>query len=361
MSILSNLGARPLATSLPPATTQAGGAAASAQAASASGKTAARLPVVESVAATPDNVTISRQGLAARADQNGNRTLDVAQQFLSAVAQKLFGGAADGATVSYDSASLSTSEQAGASISHSEDASGSTDTAALGLSESAHFTGKGTITTADGHTVQFEIDVQYEADIYASSSTHSGPAATQAGAATPSAAAAPSPAASSTPLDPSAGQAALSAPDALALTGTQLPAIKFPGSLADLFDLLGRALQQPGPANPSRADNGADGNLTLRLQRLVNSAALLAPRAPSGTPARALQDSLAAAQGDTAAAGAPSTAAAASSASAQSPAEAAPAADTSAADAGAPAAADRSKALASSYGTPPASSELASA
>src|SRR5450830_401591 len=123
MSILSNLGARPITTSLPPATTQAGSAAAGAQAASASGKTATRLPVVESVA-TPDNVTISRQGLTARADQNGNRTLDVAQQFLSAVAQKLFGASADGATVSYDSASLSTSEQAGASVSHSEDANG---------------------------------------------------------------------------------------------------------------------------------------------------------------------------------------------------------------------------------------------
>ena len=350
MSILSNLGARPITASLPPATTQAGGAAAGAQAASASGKTAARLPVVESVAAAPDNVTISRQGLAARADQNGNRTLDVAQQFLSAVAQKLFGAAADGATVSYDAASLSTSEEAGASISHSEDANGITDTAALGLSESAHFTGKGTITTADGHTVQFEIDVQYEADIYASSSTHSGPAAAPAAAATQSAAPSSAPAASS--------QAALSAPDALALTGTQLPAIKFPGSLADLFDLLGRALQQPGPPNPSRADNGADGNLTLRLQRLVNSAALLAPRAPSGTPARALQDSLAAAKG-TADAASTAAAAAASAASADAAANA----DASATDASAPAgsATDRSKALANSYGTPPASSELASA
>jgi hypothetical protein len=160
MSILSALGARPISTSLPTAAAQNGGAAAGARAASASGKTAAPLAVVESVA-TPDNVTISRQALAARADQNGNRTLDVAQQFLSAVAKKLFGDSADGATVSYNAASLSTSEAAGASASHTVNANGVTDTAALGLSESAHFTGTGTITTADGHTVQFEIDVQY--------------------------------------------------------------------------------------------------------------------------------------------------------------------------------------------------------
>jgi hypothetical protein len=347
MSILSALGARPISTSLPPAAAQNGSAAAGAQAASASGKTAAPLAVVDSVA-TPDNVTISRQGLASRADQNGNRTLDVAQQFLSAVAKKLFGEAADGATVSYNAASLSTSETAAASVSHSEDASGVTDTASLGLSESAHFTGKGLITTADGHTVEFEIDVQYEANIYASSSTRSGAAASSSA---PAAANAPATAAGS-----GAAQQSISAPDALALTGTQLPAIKFPGSLADLFDLLGRALQQPGPSNPSRADNGVDGNLTLRLQRLVNSAALLAPRAPSGTPARALQDSLAAAQGT---ASAETTAKAA--ASTADTREAGAADQGAATTPAASAASNRSRALANSYGTPPPSSELATA
>ena len=65
-----------------------------------------------------------------------------------------------------------------------------------------------------------------------------------------------------------------------------MPAIKFPGSLADLFKLLGRQLEVSADAGKN---DGNGGNLSLRLIRLVNSAALLAPRAradsPEATPA----------------------------------------------------------------------------
>ena len=65
------------------------------------------------------------------------------------------------------------------------------------------------------------------------------------------------------------------APDALALTGKPLPAIAFPGSLNDLFRLLGRELS----AQLDGEEQELPGTLTLRLLRLVDRAALLAPRA----------------------------------------------------------------------------------
>lgn len=69
-------------------------------------------------------------------------------------------------------------------------------------------------------------------------------------------------------------RALLAAPDTATLTGQALPAIKFPGSLNDLFKLLGRQLA---------SDGGPEGDLTLRLTRLVDRAALLAPRQQDDT------------------------------------------------------------------------------
>ena len=249
MSFLSALGTRPnLSTFLPAA--PASGKAASAQTAPASGNVAARLPVVEPVAAASNNVSLSSQALAARAANLGASTVDYAQQFIDNFAATLFGDQAKGATLSFDTASVSA--EAGFS------ASATGGTASLSLSESAHFSGTGQIVTADGQTYQFTIDVQYDANLQASSSQPSQPA------------------------PPAASQSAqsIAPPDLATLTGKALPAIEFPGSLADLFQLLGRELRQQIPNN----QNGADGNLTLRLQRLVNSAALLAPRAQSGDP-----------------------------------------------------------------------------
>lgn len=246
MSFLSALGARPNQSTFLPALAPAGGKAASAPTAPASGNVAARLPVVEPAPAPSDNVSLSSQALASRAADLGASTVDYARQFIDKFAVALFGDQAKGASLSFDAASVSA--EAGFS------ASATADTASLKLSESAHFTGTGQIVTADGQTFQFEIDVQYEAKVQASSTQSARPAAQPAPQIAP--------------------------PDVAALTGKPLPAIEFPGGLADLFKLLGRVLQQ----QVQNSQNGSDGNLILRLQRLVNSAALLAPRAQPDDP-----------------------------------------------------------------------------
>jgi hypothetical protein len=246
MSTTPAIGSKPIQSTYLPANAQAGGKAAGAQTATASGAIPAQLRVVEPVAPTADTVSLSKQSLAPRADL-GKGTLDLAQQFISNFARKLFGDAAKGADVSFESATLSTSASFAAGASETSGADGTVRSATLNASESASFIGKGTITTSDGQSFDFEIEVRYEANVQAQ--------ATQ-----------------------TVERPTLSAPDALALTGKQLPAIEFPGSLDDLFKLLGRDLQLSVP-NGQGNDDGQNGNLSLRLLRLVNSAALLAPRA----------------------------------------------------------------------------------
>jgi hypothetical protein len=259
MATVSALGSRPVQSPVLPAFAHSGARAGGAQTVSASGYAAARLPVVESVAQSQDTVSLSRQGLAARADRLGSATVDVAQQFLSNFAKKLFGAAADGATLTFDGAALSTEASFSALAGQASGPDGSAASAAVSLSESAHFIGKGTIVTADGQQFQFEIEVRYEASVQASSS-HRAPA--------------------------------VAAPDLLALTGKQLPEIEFPGSLADLFKLLGRELQASVPSDEGLSVAGKDGSLSLRLLRLVNTAALLAPRAqPDEQPGKAMDRS----------------------------------------------------------------------
>ncbi len=103
---------------------------------------------------------------------------------------------------------------------------------ALDAGASARLVGSAPITTNDGQRFDLEIEVDYQS------------------------------------------RALLAAPDTATLTGQALPAIKFPGSLNDLFKLLGRQLA---------SDRGTEGDLTLRLTRLVDRAALLAPRQQDDT------------------------------------------------------------------------------
>lgn len=245
MSNVPAIGAKPVQSTYLPAVTQASGKAGGAQTATASGVVAAPLRVVEPVAPAADTVSLSRQSLAQRAGQLGSDTLDLAQQFLGNFARKLFGDAAAGAELQFESASLSATESASASSTSTSGAEGTTRSATLSLTENADFIGKGTITTSDGQSFDFEIEVHYQARVTVQ--------ATQTIA------------------------AGVSAPDTLALTGKVLPAIKFPGSLDDLFKLLGRELQLSVPNGQD--EEGGHGELSLRLLRLVNSAALLAPRA----------------------------------------------------------------------------------
>jgi hypothetical protein len=261
MSDLSAVATRPIQSNFLRTVAQ-DSAAAGARQASASGKIPAQLPVVDPVSLSSSSVALSQQALNARLAQLGDKTIDVAQKFISAFAQNLFGDAAKGATFSFDALSMSADTSLSAAVGHASGAAGSVDAAVLQLNQSASFIGHGQIVTSDGQSFEFQVEVKYQASLSAIS--------------TRTASQQPAPAGDEqTPLTP----------DAVALTGKQLPAIKYPGSLADLFKLLGRQMEV---STDSGKNDGNQGNLSLRLIRLVNSAALIAPRvradAPEATP-----------------------------------------------------------------------------
>jgi hypothetical protein len=246
MSLITALGSRPFPSLSPRPELQDG---AGAQAASATGKVATRMPIVEPVAQSSGSVSLSQQALNARLAQLGDQTVDVAQQLIGSFAESLFGDAAKGASFSFDAISVSADTSLSAQVAHASDANGSVDAAALQFNESASFVGHGQIVTSDGQSYDFTLEVNYAASASASSQ-----------------------------------QSVV--PDTLGLTGKQLPPIEYPGSLSDLFKVLGRQLDV---RTDSAKDAGGEGKLSLRLIRLVNSAALLAPRvradAPEATPA----------------------------------------------------------------------------
>ena len=200
------------------------------------------------VALSKNGLDLSAKGLSQRTDALGNATVDAAQDFLSNMTRQLFG---DGATVAFDSVDL----QAGASFSSGSASvsgtKGGSRAAAFSLDENAHFIGKGKITTADGQTFDFEVEVQYQSNISAGVLEQ-----TQ----------------SETPEATSSDDAALPA--------KALPETHFGGKLNDLFKLLGQQLQssifkgqshngQSDGASASGKDGDLAGNLTLRLLKLV--------------------------------------------------------------------------------------------
>lgn len=195
------------------------------------------------VALSKNGLDLSAKGLSQRTDALGNATVDVAQDFLSTMTRQLFG---DGATVAFDSVDL----QAGSSFSGGSasvsGANGSSRAAAFSLDENAHFIGKGKITTADGQTFDFEVEVQYQSNISAGVLEQTQEAGEEAS---------------------SADEAALPAKD--------LPATRFGGNLHDLFKLLGQQLQSnvyqgaSDGASASGKDGDLAGSLSLRLLKLV--------------------------------------------------------------------------------------------
>lgn len=222
----------------------------------------------DAVSLSKNGLDLSAQGLSDRTDALGNATLDVAQNFLNSFAQNLLGDAAKGASISFDSASISAESGYSALLQRSSGPNGSSTSAAFSLSESSHFIGKGKITTEDGQSFEFEIEVQYESRIEAASASQSMAA---------------QPATGDTGSDGDG--------DGGALPTLQLPDMAFPGGLSDLFKLLGRQLQGDvtDPQNQKDQQAGqADkaGTLSLRLLNLVNNASLL-DAVPPATQARA--------------------------------------------------------------------------
>lgn len=211
---------------------------------------------LDHVSLSTSGMALSAQGLSERAGALGNATVDVAQSFIASFAQQLLGDAANGASLSFDSASLESSSQFAALLQHSSGTGGSSDGAALSLNESAHFLGKGTITTADGQAFDFEIEVSYESRLAAAATQDSSASDDAADAATDSHA---------------NGD----------LPTTQLPAIDFAGSLDDLLTLIGQQLQANLVAATDQdtsltgADANSGGTLKLRLLNLIHQATAL--------------------------------------------------------------------------------------
>ncbi|MBA5635660.1 hypothetical protein H3H37_01110 [Duganella sp. LX20W] len=326
MSTISALGARTLpAQAYPAALAQADARPAHA-------------PASKSVS-SDSAISLSNSGidLEKRLSSLGNSTVDLAQSLLGSFAQNLFGDAGKGAAISFNSVSLDAESSLSAAVQHSSGPNGSTDAAGVQLSDSTHFLGKGTITTADGRKFDFEIEVQYSDQYTALAGQHSSSTAPAQGAN-----------GSQGTSGTASGTGQTSSPDTSALPTVQFPNVDFPGTLADLFQLIGRNLQSSLSVNPGAGDKG-DGNnidrttlrsLSLRLLSLVDSKRKDTYAAPHGadTRAKSVADAYGTAPGanDAAQSGAtaspaavtPATTTAASASASASPTASAPATGT---------------------------------
>lgn len=215
------------------------------------GKTSA---LQKSQGTTPAAKSGNPLDLASRVASVGTATVDFAEDFVNSFTQALFGDAAKGAVIDFESASLETSSSYAVGYQRSSGANGVSEAAVFSLSDSSHFIGKGTITTADGRKFDFEVEVQYNYELNAAASR------------TSDADALPAP------------DRDTDRPSTKDLPTVQLPNIDFPGTLADLFKLIGRDLQT-ALASSNDGDNqtgdGIDRNtlrsLSLRLLNLVDS------------------------------------------------------------------------------------------
>ncbi|WP_051534568.1 hypothetical protein [Deefgea rivuli] len=123
-----------------------------------------------------------------RVDHLGAATTQMASDFINQFAQQLFGDQAKGMTIEFDEMSLSAESSFTALQQTSQSAQGSSQASAFRLSDASHFTGKGTLTTADGQRFDIEIEIRYEsviegASIARQSNTSNTPKAIPSGAA----------------------------------------------------------------------------------------------------------------------------------------------------------------------------------
>jgi hypothetical protein len=181
--------------------------------------------------------------LQKRVDQLGNKTVDMAQDLIGSFAKSLLGDNAKGATISFDSVALEANASFAAGVLHAEGADGVTDALGFSLSEDSHFLGKGTITTADGRKLNFEVEIQYESRTSAA-------------------------AASSVP---SRRKDQADQNPAMPLPEVQFPDIDFPGSLADLFRLMDRNISAAVKQQDEQGQDSEAGKLTMRLLKLVDA------------------------------------------------------------------------------------------
>lgn len=212
-----------------------------------------------------DQASLSSSGLdlQKRLANVGNSTIDLAQNLVGSFTQALFGDAGKGAAISFDAVSLEAESTFAVGVQHSQDANGVTDSAALRLTDSAHFLGKGTITTADGRKFDFEVEIKYSDELTAGVSQSQDLAAGQP---------------ASAPADAEADSSGATSGGSSNLPTVIFPNIDFPGTLADLFKLIGHDLQSTLSAPHLGSDKNQSNNidrtalrsLSLRLLSLVD-------------------------------------------------------------------------------------------
>jgi len=248
MNPLNSIGPRQYQnTSLSPATSQAESKPARAN--------AVRDVNAESAVSLSSNAV----DLQKRVDQLGNRTVDMAQDLIGSFAKSLLGDNAKGARISFDSVALESNASFAAGALHAEGADGVTDAFGFSLDENSHFLGKGTITTADGRKLSFEVEIQYEARMTAG-------------------------AASSVP---SRRKEHADQNPAMPLPEVEFPDIDFPGSLADLFRLMDRNISATIKQQNDQGQENDAGNLTMRLLKLVDSESPLDTYLPANASEKA--------------------------------------------------------------------------
>ena len=254
MSTLSALGARALPASYPAATPQNDGKTTGAPATQKS----------SSAASSPLSLSSNALDMQKRVASLGSATVDFAEDLMNSFTQALFGDAAKGATIDFDSASLETSSSYALGVQQSSGPNGTRSLAAFSLTDSSHFLGKGTITTADGRKFDFEVEIQYDYQLDAAASqTTSGaqPKSDRIGNN------------GSERANDKANDRAGNKPQSIDLPTVQLPNIDFAGTLADLFQLIGRDLHTA--LSTSDDNGGQNGDVDRNALRSLSLRLLL--------------------------------------------------------------------------------------
>lgn len=112
-----------------------------------------------------ESLTKGGELIQRRVDHLGKATTQMASDFIAQFAQQMFGDQAKGMTIEFDEMSLSAESSFTALQQSSQSAQGSSQASAFRLSDTSSFSGKGTLTTADGQRFEIEIEIRYESVI----------------------------------------------------------------------------------------------------------------------------------------------------------------------------------------------------
>lgn len=100
-----------------------------------------------------------------RVDQMQGAMGDMALGLAQGFAQSLLGSAAEGASIQFDETAIASRSRFSAAAFNRTDENGQLRAAGFQLEDTSEFTGRGTITTADGRTFEFELEIRYSASL----------------------------------------------------------------------------------------------------------------------------------------------------------------------------------------------------